>query len=323
MKSVTQVKIGVADIFQLFGAEFLKLYPQPVQKLKFMHLIQACRTAKLGGHMQTCNQCDFAKPIYNSCRCRMCPQRQTLKRERWVSARKNELLPCPYLHGVFTLPHEINILALRNKEIIYNFLFKAVAETLQEFAIKELGGKLGFISVLHTWDQKLKHHIHLHYIIPAGAFGRAQSCWIPSKKDNFLFPVRALYAVFKAKFIKLLRDGRDSLSCPDHLQKPVDFHNFLDSLWHKNWIVYAKQAFKGPSQVINYLGRYTHKTAISNSRIINVQGENVFIKYRDRKDRNIEKSIEVTGITFLKRFMTHTLPTGFHNPILWILKPPL
>ena len=313
MNSVAQHKIGVAEIFHLFKDDFLKLYPQPAEHHQVMHLIQACRTAKLGGHLQTCDHCNFSKPMYNSCRCRMCPQCQSLKKERWVSARKNELLPCSYLHGVFTLPHEINILASRNKDIIYKTLFTAVAQTLQKFALDSLKGQLGFISVLHTWDQKLNRHIHLHCIIPAGAFGRAQSKWIPSKRDDFLFPVRALSKVYKAKFIQMLRQNFEKLELPNHLQKPEDFNNFLDSLWNKKWVVYAKQPFKGPEKVIEYLGRYTHKTAISNSRILKIQGNTVTIKYRDRRDNNTEKNMEINGSDFLRRFMLHTLPKGFHR----------
>lgn len=312
--SVSQKDIGVAEVFRQFGEKFLNKYPQPAYHHRLIHLIKSCRTAKLGGHMQKCNQCDYEKPMYNSCRSRLCPQCQVLKRERWVRDRKAELLPCSYFHGVFTLPHELNPLTLRNKKLIYKMLFSVVAETLQKFASKSLeGGQLGFISVLHTWNQKLLDHIHLHCIIPAGAFGKAQSKWIPAPNDKFLFPVKAMSIVFKAKFLASLRKNKDKLNFPQNIERPEDLDDFLSSLWDKNWVVYAKRPFSGPKQVIDYLGRYTHKTAISNSRITSMENNKVEFKYRDRTNGNTEKTMKLDAVEFLRRFMLHTLPKGFHR----------
>ncbi len=313
MNIINDPDVGVSDIFHNFGASFLKRYPQPRPHLKSIHLIKICRTSKLGGHLQKCNSCDYSKPMYNSCRSRMCPRCQTLKKERWVEARKNELLPCSYFHGVFTLPHQLNILALRNKKLIYNLLFETVSSTLQTFSSNKLKGKLGFISVLHTWNQKVLDHIHLHCIIPGGAFGKAESRWIPVKNEDFLFPVKALSKVFKAKFLEGLRRVQDQLYLPEHIQRRESFNDYLDTLWKQNWVVYAKRPFKGPEAVINYLGRYTHKTAISNYRIIKIEDDKVIFKYRDRRDGDVEKTMALNAVEFLRRFMLHTLPKRFHR----------
>jgi Zn-finger nucleic acid-binding protein len=313
VNSVPRQDIGVAEIFRLHGERFLNQYRQPSHHLKLIHLIKSCRTSALGGHLQKCGFCDFEKPMYNSCRCRMCPKCQVLKRERWVQSRNNELLPCAYVHGVFTLPHELNVLAAYNKEFLYKFLFDAVSETLQTFAKRELGGKLGFISVLHTWNQKLDRHLHLHTIIPAGAFEKSGSNWIPVANDKFLFPVRALSKVFKAKFMALLRRNQEKLVRPAHLVNESAFNNYLESAWEREWVVYAKRPFNGPKQVIEYLGRYTHKTGISNSRILALNENNVVFKYRDRADGDTEKTLALDGVEFLRRFMLHVLPKGFHR----------
>ena len=313
MASIPRQDVGVAEIFRLHGERFLNQYRQPAHHLKLIHLIKSCRTSALGGHMQKCDSCDFEKPMYNSCRCRMCPQCQVLKRERWVEARNNELLPCAYVHGVFTLPHELNVLASYNKDLIYKLLFDSVSETLQTFAKRELNGQLGFISVLHTWNQKLQSHIHLHCVIPAGAFERASSKWLPVTNDKFLFPVRALSKVFKAKFLGMLRERASEVVRPAHLRDDATLNDYLNIVYNKEWVVYAKRPFNGPKQVIEYLGRYTHKTAISNSRILRLNENEVVFKYRDRADGDTEKTMALDGVEFLKRFMLHVLPKGMHR----------
>lgn len=313
MNSVPRQDVGVSEIFRLHGEKFLNQYRQPAHHLKLIHLIKSCRTQALGGHIQKCESCDYEKPMYNSCRSRMCPKCQVLKRERWVEARNNELLPCAYVHGVFTLPHELNVLARYNQEIIYKLLFDSVSETLQVFAKRELGGQLGFISVLHTWNQKLMDHIHLHCIIPAGALERQSSKWIPVTNDKFLFPVRALSKVFKSKFLARLRQNKDKLVRPAKLRDDSSFNDYLNVVYNKEWVVYAKRPFNGPKQVIEYLGRYTHKTAISNSRILVVNESQVVFKYRDRTDGDLEKTITLDAVEFLRRFMLHALPKGFHR----------
>jgi hypothetical protein len=306
----------VAKLFSQFGEEFLQKYPQPHENYSSMRLIQSCRTAKLGGHLQRCDQCDYSKPMYNSCRSRMCPKCQSLKRERWVEARKKEVLPCKYFHGVFTLPHGLNPLALWNKKLIYTILFESVSETLQSFALKELGGRLGFISVLHTWNQKVLDHFHLHCLIPAGAVHPETGNWIPCRRSEFLFPVRALSQVFRAKFLEKLKALHHELKIPHHLgflKDETSFQNFLDSLWKEAFVVYTKQPFSGADQVIDYLGRYVHRVAISNTRIQKCEGNKVSFKYRDRTDGNQEKIETVEVTEFLRRFMLHALPKGFQR----------
>lgn len=307
--------LEVADIFKIYGQKFAAQYPQGDHNSHLINLIQICRTSKLGGHLQVCGQCDYQKPVYNSCRSRMCPKCQGLKKERWVEKRKKEILPCEYFHGVFTLPHELNALAMANKKLIYNLLFQSVAQTLQYFGKNELKGQLGFISVLHTWNQKLQYHIHLHCIIPAGAL-RSDVRWAQVKHRDFLFPVLAMSKVFKTNFIAALRENFQELELTAdnaQLDHPGQFNNFLYSLWDKAWVVYAKRPFNGPEAVINYLGRYTHRVAISNARIIKHEAGRVHFKYRDRTDNDQEKILELDALEFLRRFMLHALPKGFQR----------
>lgn len=309
-------KLEVALLFSRFKEEFLTQYPQPYEHYSSIHLIQSCRTAKLGGHLQRCDHCNYAKPVYNSCRSRMCPKCQSLKRERWVEARQEEILPCKYFHGVFTIPHSLNPIALWNKKLIYAILFESVSETLQAFATREFGGQLGFISVLHTWNQKVLDHIHLHCLIPAGAIHPETRTWIPCRRSEFLFPVFAVSKVFRSKFIDKLRSRESQLKIPpslEYLKNPGCFQDFLNSVWNENWVVYTKQPFAGPKQVIEYLGRYVHRVAISNSRLVSIAGEDVLFKYRDRKDGNQEKVERLPVTEFLRRFMLHSLPKGFQR----------
>jgi hypothetical protein len=308
--------LEIADLFAQFGGEFLKKYPQPAEHHSFIHLIQSCRTAALGGHVQKCDTCDYSKPMYNSCQCRMCPKCQSLKRERWVEARKKDLLPCKYFHGVFTLPHSVNPIALWNKKQVYAALFDSVTETLQTFAAQEMNGKLGIITVLHTWNQQLMDHLHLHCLIPAGALDLETKKWNPCKSDDFLFPVFAVSKVFRAKFIERLRKLHSELKFPQSLGYLRDsslFQDFLDSLFKEDFVVYTKQPFNGPEQVIEYLGRYVHRVAISNRRLLKIEGDTVSFLYRDRKDGNQEKTARIPVTEFLRRFMLHAVPKGFQR----------
>ena len=309
-------KLEVANLFAQFGEEFLKKHPQPHENYSPINLIQSCRTSKMGGHLQRCSNCDYTKPMYNSCRCRMCPKCQSLKRERWVEARKKEILPCKYFHGVFTLPHSLNPIALWNKKLIYGLLFESVSETLQKFAEQELRGRLGFISVLHTWNQKVMDHIHLHCLIPAGAVHPETGKWIPCRRSEFLFPVHALSKVFRAKFLEKLAAIRGELKIPPrlgYLSDPRSFQDFLDSAWEEEFVVYTKQPFDGAAQVIEYLGRYVHRVAISNHRILKCEGDQVSFSYRDRADENKEKVETIAAVEFLRRFMLHAVPKGFQR----------
>jgi len=313
----TRPKWEVADAIQKFGDSFQESRQLPHTHLKVMRHILSCRTAELGGHMEKCDSCDFERPVYNSCRDRHCPKCQTMTKEKWLEARRADLLPVEYFHQVFTLPHKLNGLVLLNKKVILDLLFKAVAMTLHQFGEdprSRLGGKVGFTLVLHTWDQRLNDHFHLHCIIPAGALTK-EGEWIHCKNRNFLFSVKALAIVFRGKFLDLLEKAYNNrkihfTGSQSHLEDPVLFKHFLEDLRSKNWVVFSKAPFGGPSGVLNYLGRYTHRVAISNNRITNIDESTVSFEYRDRSTNDI-KTETILGEEFLRRFMLHVLPGGF------------
>jgi hypothetical protein len=265
-----------------------------------MRAIEVCRTAELGGHLDRCDGCGFERPAYNSCRNRHCPKCQSLAKAKWLEKQTSELLPVGYYHLVFTLPHELNRLVLAHKKILLALLFKAVSETLLEFGRSRLGGTLGIVCVLHTWDQTLKDHFHLHCLVPSGALSFDRSRWIPARK-NFLFPVKALSRVFRGKFLALLKQSidRGKIAPPDTL------------LRQKNWNVYAKKPFGSPHTVLDYLGRYTHRVALSNDRILKIENGEVLLSYRDRKDGDRKKTMVLEAHEFIRRFLLHVLPDGF------------
>lgn len=283
-----------------------------------MRAITACRTPALGGHVERCGSCAFERRAYNSCRNRHCPKCQALAKARWLQARTAELLPVGYFHVVFTLPHELNPLILRNKAVVLKILFDAVAGTLLQFGRNPgngLGGKIGFLAVLHTWDQKLLDHFHLHCLIPAGALSPDGRRWIAARAD-FLFPVKALARVFRGKFVDLLKQSfaQQRLTFPGRtagVGTPEGFRALISQLFQKNWIVYCKPPFGGPAKVLDYLGRYTHRVAIANHRIRAVQEGNVTFSYRDRRDGDKLKSITVPAEEFIRRFLLHALPASF------------
>lgn len=308
----------VADVLRLYGDAYLHSHPQPPLHLKIMRAISACRTSVLGGHVERCGDCGFERNAYNSCRNRHCPKCQSLVKAQWLEARTAELLPVGYFHVVFTLPHVLNPLILRNKAVVLKFLFDAVAQTLRQFGRDprhRLGGKIGFLAVLHTWDQKLKDHFHLHCLIPAGALSHDGQRWIHARKD-FLFPVKALAQVFRGKFVALLKTaftqrrlaspGRTAIS-----DTPEGFPNLIDQLYRKDWVVYSKAPFGGPHKVLDYLGRYTHRVAIANHRIQAVKDGNVTFLYRDRSDGDRVKAMTVPAEEFIRRFLLHALPPSF------------
>jgi hypothetical protein len=270
--------LEVAKVFLAYGAVYRRSHPLPPAQHKVMRAIERCRTAALGGHVERCQHCNFERIAYNSCRNRHCPKCQTLAKEEWLQARRAELLPVGYFHNVFTLPHELNPLVPYNQKLLYDLLFRAVAETLHEFALDPrhgLGGRIGFTAVLHTWDQLLRQHIHLHCLIPAGVLSGAGT-WIHAR-SKYLFPVRALSRLFRGKFIAFLKhacaDGKLVWPCSKPAPTPqVEFTKLIRQLWHKEWIVYSKPPFGGPTQVLAYLGRYTHRVAISNNRLRGLTG---------------------------------------------------
>jgi len=308
----------VADVFRLYGEAYRRAHRLPSAHLEVMHAIAVCRTAYLGGHLEKCDSCGFERPAYNSCRNRHCPKCQALAKARWLAARNAELLPVDYFHVVFTVPHELNPVARCNKKIVFDILFKAAAGTLKDFARDPkhgLGGKLGFTAVLHTWDQVLRDHVHLHCVVPGGALANDRSRWIHARK-GFLFPVRPLSEVFRGKFIALLQKAFRTrrLHFPGqtaHLGTAEAFAQLARQLWKKSWIVYSKASFPGPTHVLDYLGRYTHRVAISNHRIRKVKAGAVSFSYRDSADAGKKKTLTLPASEFIRRFLLHVLPKGF------------
>ena len=308
----------VADIFRRYGNQYRNKNMVNAQQYKVMKCIELCRTAALGGHVEACDNCGHTRNAYNSCRDRHCPKCQTLVKEKWLNNRKAELLPCPYFHTVFTLPHELNPLIMVNKRVMLALLFTAVKETLQVFARDpqwRIEGQLGFICVLHTWNQKLMDHVHLHCIIPAGALSYDRKKWIGASR-KYLFRVHSLAKEFQKRYLNKLEKAyrKNTLSFHGRAAGYKDENQFLEllaALWDKQWITYAKQPFGGPEQVLEYLGRYTHRVAITNNRIIAIDDGRVQLSYRDRSDDNKEKELMLGTDEFIRRFLLHVLPNGF------------
>ena len=311
-------KFEVADIFRLYGDNYRRTRAVSYEQLKAMHHIEICRTAVLGGHVEQCNQCGFEQIAYNSCRDRHCPKCQTLAKEQWLNDRKTELLPCGYFHLVFTLPHDLNPIILSNKRTALNILFAAVNETLQAFAKDpqwRLEGRLGFICVLHTWSQTLIDHFHLHCMIPAGALSFTKDKWIPAK-DSYLFKITSLAKAFRNRYLKLLLNAylNDKLIFTEKtadLEPKQKFETFIEALSNTKWIAYAKRPFAGPKQVLEYLGRYTHRVAISNNRILSIDDGKVTFTYRDRQRNSELRKMTLNAQEFIRRFLLHVLPPGF------------
>jgi Putative transposase/Transposase zinc-binding domain len=315
---MTRPTVEVADIFRARGNDFIDQHSLSIQQLKAIRAITRCRTAELGGHVDVCPQCGGDPAIsYNSCRNRHCNKCQSHARERWIEARKQELLNTRYFHVVFTLPHELQALVLQNQAELYNLLFRTVAETLREVARnpKHLGAEIGFFSILHTWGQNLLFHPHLYCVIPGGGIAPDKNRWIHPQYPFFL-PVKVLSKVFRGKFVAALRrlHLKNRLTCAGsikHLAELKYFSTFLRTLFRKDWVVYAKPAFGGPDQVVRYLGRYTHRVAISNHRLISFDGQAVTFRWRDYACGNKQKLMTVSAEEFMRRFLLHILPKGF------------
>lgn len=310
--------VEVADVMRAQGDRFID---QSVwlsyQQLSVLRAITRCRTAALGGHIDQCPTCGHQAISYNSCRNRHCPKCQAQARQRWIAAREKELLDLPYFHVVFTIPHDLNPLCLRNAQVLYDLLFRASSAAMLEVAAnpKRLGAQIGFISILHTWGQNLLLHPHVHCVIPAGGFSADHQRWIRPKYAFFL-PVAVLSTVFRAKFVQGLRRAfrREKLifsGAISQLAEPGRFAAFLDSLFRQKWVVYAKPAFGSPSRVLRYLGRYTHRVAISNHRLLAFDGEAVTFRWKDYAHGNKNRKMTVSGIEFLRRLSQHILPRGF------------
>jgi Putative transposase/Transposase zinc-binding domain len=293
----------LADIFRQYGESYRKTHFLPASERKVMRAVSVCRTQELGGHLKQCDTCGFEHPAYNSCSNRHCPKCQSLAKARWLEKQNSELLPVGYFHLVFTLPHVLNGVILAHKKTVLALLFKAVSETLLEFGRSRFRGTLGVIAVLHTWDQTLKDHFHLHCLVPGGALSVDHSRWIRAR-PNFLFPIKALSQVFQGKFLDLLEKNIDRGKIPAA-------NNETQALWKKRWVVYAKKPFGSPQTVLDYLGRYTHRVALSNDRIVKVENGQVTLNYRDRKDGDRKKALPLEAHEFIRRFLLHVLPEGF------------
>jgi hypothetical protein len=300
--------VEVADIFRHHGTSYRQIHKLPLNQLRTMRAIEICRTAELGGHVDQC-ECGHARISYNSCRNRHCPKCQFLRKEKWIQARQRDLLPIRYFHVVFTIPDTLNPLALRNQKILYDILFKAVKETLLELG-KGMG-KIGFICILHTWGQNLMDHPHIHCIVTGG--GLHDNRWVSSRKKFFL-PEKVMSRLFRGKLLFSLKRAYDKLrfdgniSC---LKEKDAFRGLLRELYEKEWVVYCKPPFKCPETVIEYLGRYTHRVAISNRRIIGMEDEKVSFFWKDYADDNKKKIMRLTASEFIRRFLLHVLPDRF------------
>ena len=317
---MTRPPLEVADLVRIAGNAFIERNRHWLRwaQLKVLLAIARCRTAALGGHLDQCTRCGHRTAIsYNSCRNRHCPKCQTGARERWIQARRRELLPTPYVHVVFTLPPQLASLALQNKTLIYSLLLRTSAETLLEVARnpRHLGAEIGFFSVLHTWNQKLQLHPHVHCVIPAGGLSLDGRRWIQSR-PRFFLSIHVLRRVFRGKFVAGLNSAfqRGQLHLSGDLAslaQPERFASWLRPLFRKDWVVYSKPPFGGPEYVIHYLGRYTHRVAISNHRLVSFKNNQVTFRWRDSAHHNEQKLMTLALDEFLRRFLLHVLPKGF------------
>jgi hypothetical protein len=311
--------LEVADIFRALGPDYRERYGSkiPLRHLRAMRAIEVCRTAELGGHMDQCDQCGQRRISYNSCRNRHCPKCQSLEKERWLEARKKDLLPTSYYHLVFTLPEGLRPLALRNQKVIYGLLFKAASETLAQLAEdrKYLGGQIGFIALLHTWSQTLIDHPHVHCLVTGGGLSLDGRKWI-SSRPGFLIPVKVLSSLFRGKFLDHLEKAYESgkLKFPGKigvLKGGAAFQTFLSDLYRQKWVVYCKPPLKKVEQVVEYLGRYTHRVALCNDRLVAFEGSQVTFRWRDSADGDKVKLLTLEAFEFIRRFLLHVLPDRF------------
>ena len=315
-----KTRFELADILRRYLPGYLKTHNISLWQRKILYDIQICRTAACGAHLEVCDHCSYEQPAYDSCHNRHCPKCQGIARRRWVSARLEELLPVPYYHVVFTLPHRLNDIALYNKRLLYNLFYYAAAYTLLKFGKdpKYLGAQLGFIAVLHTWGKGLCYHIHWHFIVPGGGLTEDGQWLNLPYSDKYLFPVTAMSEVIRARFIKLFRKAYEQgeLIIPDSredLSNPVMFEYFLNDLASDKWVNYAKRPFGSPEQVVKYIGRYTHRVALTNNRLLDMDGGKIRFLVKDYK--NNCKTIEMTlpADEFIRRFLLHALPKRFRK----------
>lgn len=303
--------VGLAGVFDTFGAAYLASHALPRGAAKVWRAIVACRTPALGGHVESCDRCGSSRHVYHSCRNRHCPRCQTRAKEAWLAARRREVLPVPYFHLVFTLPHGLNGLVAAAPRALYETLFATVSATLTEFAAspRHLGGVPAFSLVLHTWQQDLGRHVHAHALVAGGALSAAGE-WLRPRR-GFLFPVRALSRVFRGKFMAGLDGLQEQGRLPGFIAANPDWQTLKRGLYAHDWVVYAKAPLGGPEAVLEYLGRYTHRVAISNERIVGVDAHEVRFRVRAQASGHARRTLALPPATFIDRFLLHVLPKGF------------
>ena len=311
----------VADVFRRYGEAFRQQHGASlsVAQRRVMTAIEVCRTAALGGHLERCDQCGHERNAYNSCRDRHCPKCQCLVRAQWIQDRQSELLNVPYFHVVFTVPEQIAAIAYQNKEVVYGILFQATAETLKTIAAdpKHLGAEIGFFAVLHTWGQNLQVHPHLHCVVPGGGLSPDGQRWVSCRPDFFL-PVRVLSHLFRRLFLESLQKAFDSgklrfFAALESLRQPEAFAELVARMQACQWVVYAKRPFAGPQQVLDYVGRHTHRVAISNNRLLDIENGPVRFQCKDYRDDGKTKTMTLSADEFIRRFLLHVLPNGFQR----------
>jgi hypothetical protein len=311
--------LELARVLRRHGDAYRRTHPLPRHQLRLMRAIETCRTAALGGHVDECGQCKHTRISYNSCRNRHCPKCQSLARARWLQSRKAELLPVEYFHAVFTVPEQIAAIAFYNKTTVYNILFRAASQTLLTIARdpKHLGAEIGFFSILHTWGQNLLHHPHLHCVVPGGGLSPDHQRWIACKPGFFL-PVRVLSRLFRRLFLEALQKAFDQgllrfFGELEALHDPDAFTRHLAPLRQTDWVVYAKPPFGGAQQALEYLGRYTHRVAISNQRLLAMDDDHVTFQWKDYRQPHHPKRMTLSVEEFIRRFLLHALPDGFQR----------
>ena len=316
---MSTVRLEVADIFNRYGEVYRQDHVGSLSTLqrRVMSAIELCRTAALGGHIERCDACGRERIAYNSCRNRHCPKCQSLARAQWLEDRQAELLPVPYFHVVFTVPQEIAAIAFQNKRAIYDILFRASAETLHTIALdpKHLGAETGCISILHSWGQNLLFHPHVHCVVPGGGLSPDGSRWIGCRA-NFFLPVRVLSRLFRRMFLEQLQKAFDAgtlrfFSTLEFLSDQQAFAKYLAGTKKNEWVVYAKPPFGGPKQVLDYLGRYTHRVAISNNRLLDIDNGKIRFRWKDYRHGSAKGVMTLDADEFIRRFLLHVVPTGF------------
>jgi hypothetical protein len=314
-------KLEVADVFRRYGETYRDQHgaSMSAQQRRVMAAIQACRTAALGGHLERCDQCGHERNCFNSCRDRHCPKCQSLARAQWIEDRQAELLEVPYFHVVFTVPEEIAAIAYQNKEVVYGILFRATAETLRIIAAdpQHLGAQIGFFAVLHTWGSNLLHHPHLHCVVPGGGLSPDGQQWV-SCRPGFFLPVRVLSRLFRRLFLQSLQKVFDAgklqfFAALESLRESAAFTQLLARAKASEWVVYAKRPFAGPQQVLDYVGRYTHRVAISNNRLVAIENGQVSFQWKDYRNGSEVKTMTLSADEFIRRFLLHVLPNGFQR----------